>query len=438
MPRNRYLIALGLLLAAIVSISAGGFRALADFSLRDWQYGKTITLPDNLRQEGLVEINPDREVFAGSIYGLADLRVIADGNTETPYKLDVNRATSQRNSVQISISDKGYLPGQYNSFIADLGRTGVLHNEIEFQTLAANFRRTAIVETSNDRFTWAKITEQIVYDFTVKERNFTTRNTRIRYPDSTARYLRVKIIDDGTGSIEVGSATVFFVQETAAREVAWPATILDVSRDASQRTTLVRIDLGSPGVPSYRLAVSIPEVNFHRVVSLEASADRETWRNILGRSEIYAYDTPKFVGGSSEITYPETSLRYLRLIIYDEDSPPLTVKRADVWGLQPRLVFSANPERSYQLFYGNKEARQPSYDIEKVFPYLVTDELPKVTLGAQTANPGFVEKKPPLPPLSERLPWLLPAVIVVAVVMLAFLLYGIIRQVRKVLPPPPQ
>ena len=437
MPRNSYLVS-GLLLAAAVSISAGGLIALADFSLRDWRYAKTIALPSNFQQEGLVEINPDREVFAGSISGLSDLRVVADGNTETPYKLDVNRATSERTYIQVSISDKGYLPGQYNSFIADLGRAGILHNEMEFQTSASNFRRTAVVEASNDRFTWAKVAEQIVYDFTVKERSFTTRNTRVRYPENTARYLRIKIIDDGTGSLEVYNATVFFVKETLAREVAWPATILDVSRDASQRTTMVQIDLGSPGVPSYRLSVNIPEVNFHRAVSLEASADREIWRNILSRSEVYAYDTPKFVGSSSGITYPETSLRYLRLIIYDEDSPPLTVKRVDVWGLQPRLVFSANPEHSYQLYYGNTEARRPSYDIERVFPYLVTDELPKVTLGAQTANPGFVEKKPPLPPLSERLPWLLPAVIVVAVVLLAFLLYGIIRQVRKVLPPPPQ
>lgn len=426
------------LLAAVFIFSAGSHSVLADFALRDWQYVKPIIIPAELPKEGLVEITPDQEVFAGSVSGLADLRIVAEGNTEVPYKLDVSRATSQRTSFQVAVSDKGYIPSQYNSFIADLGRAGILHNEIEFQTSATNFRRTAIVEASNDRAMWAKLVEQTVYDFTVRERNFNTRNTRVRYPDSTARYLRVKIIDDGTGSIDISSVTAFFAKETTARETTWPATIIDVSRDTDKRTSLVQIDLGSPGIPTYRLNLKITDVNFHRGVTLEASADRETWRTILSRYEIYAYDTPKFVGGNSVLSYPETTFRYLRLTVYDEDNPPLNIQGVTVWGLQPRLVFSANTQQSYKLYYGNKEARQPSYDIERIFPYLVTDDLPKARLGPQAINPGFVEKKPPLPPLSERLPWLLPTVISVAVVLVALLLYGIIRQARKVLPPPPQ
>ena len=416
----------------------GSQGVLADFSLRDWQYAKPISLPDVLGQDSLVEITPDREVFAGSVPGLADLRIIADTGTEVPYKLEVSPATTQRTSFQVNISDKGYVPGQYTSFIADLGRSGILHNEIEFQTSSTNFRRTAIAETSNDRVTWARVTEQTVYDFTVRERNFTTRNTRVRYPESTVRYLRVRIADDGSGNIEISGATVFFVKETAAREGIWPATIVDVSRDTSQRTSLVLIDLGSPGLPTHRLAIKVNDVNFHRGVTLQASADRETWMTILSRSEIYAYDTPKFVGSSSVISYPETTLRYLRLIIHDEDNPPLNIQGVTVWGLQPRLVFSVKPGQSYQLYYGNREARRPSYDIERIFPYLVTDDLPESRLGPQALNKGFVEKKPPLPPLSERLPWLLPTVIGVAVVLVALLLLGIVRQARKVLPPPPQ
>ena len=86
----------------------------------------------------------------------------------------------------------------------------------------------------------------------------------------------------------------------------------------------------------------------------------------------------------------------------------------------------------YKLYYGNTEARQPSYDIERVFPYLVTEALPEVKLGDQSANPYFTEKKPPV---SERFPWLFPAVVAVAAIAVALLLFVIFRQVRKVLPP---
>ena len=68
----------------------------------------------------------------------------------------------------------------------------------------------------------------------------------------------------------------------------------------------------------------------------------------------------------------------------------------------------------------------------------MTEELPEAKLGPQATNPDFVEKKPPLPPVSERLPWLPPTVIAVAAILVALLLIGIFRQARKILPLPPQ
>lgn len=417
-------------LFALVSSSVA-----ADFSLRDWQYVKDIILPSDLQQESLVEFTPDGEVFAGATSGLADLRIIADEETEVPYKLEVSKAEQKRTSFSVSIRDKGYVPGLHNIFTADLGREGILHNEIKIQTSSSNFRRTASVETSNDGNTWMKVAEQTVYDFTVKERNFTTRNTQVRYPDSTARYLRVMIADEGEGSLEVTGATVFFVEETPAREVPWPVSNLDISRDTARQVTLVVVDLGTPGIPSYRLATAVSDVNFNREVTLEASTDRQQWRAILSRGSIYAYDTPKFVGKSLVVTYPETASRYLRLVIHDQDNPPLNVQGVEVWGFRRSVAFAANPQKSYKLYYGNMEAQRPSYDIERVFPYLETEKLPEITLGDQAANPHFVEKKPPV---SERFPWLFPTVIAVAVIIVALLLIGIIRQARKVLPPPGQ
>ena len=435
MLRNNRIPVASLFLTAAAFLALGSSSVAADFPLRDWRYVKAITLPADVQQEGLVEFVPDREVFASSASGLADLRIIADEDTEVPYKLEVSKAERQRTSFHAILRDKGYIPGHHTTFIADLGRAGILHNEIEFQTPSINFRRTAVVETSNDGTTWAKVAEQTVYDFTVKERKFTTRDTGVRYPDSTARYLRVKIIDEDESSLKIADATVFFVKETMAHEIPWPASIVGTSRDTDRGTTLVEVDFGTPGVPSYRLAVEVPEVNFHREVTLQTSADREVWSTILSQSEIYAYDTPKFVGKSLVITYPETTSRYLRLIIHDEDSPPLSIQGIDVWGLRRRLVFSADPQYSYQLYYGNAEARRPSYDIERVFPYLVTEDLPEAKLSPQATNPDFVEKKPPV---SERFPWLFPTVITVAAVLVAILLLGILRQVRKILPPPPQ
>jgi hypothetical protein len=416
---------------ALLALASSG--AAADFSQSDWRYVKAISLPAELREEGLVEIAPDREVYAGAAPGLADLRIISGENEEVPYKLEKSQAVSERTSFPVSLRDKGYVPGSYNIFTADLGREGILHNEIEIMTSSVNFRRSATVETSNDGTNWMRIAEQTIYDFTVRERGFTTRDTRVRYPESTARYIRVTIADDGEGPLEITGAAVFFVKETPAREVLWPSSILGITRDADQRNTNVEIDLGTPGLPSYRLAISVPDVNFYREVSVQTSSDRAQWYTILGQADIYAFDTPKFVGKNLVIVFPETTARYLRLVIHDEDSPPLTIEGVNVWGLRQRLVLAVDPQQSYRLYYGNAEARRPSYDIERVFPYLVTEKLPEAGLGPEKANPDFMEQRPPL---SERFPWLFPTVVAIAVIVVALLLVGILRQARKILPPP--
>ncbi|MSQ33971.1 MAG: hypothetical protein EXR60_06110 [Dehalococcoidia bacterium] len=118
----------------------------------------------------------------------------------------------------------------------------------------------------------------------------------------------------------------------------------------------------------------------------------------------------------------------------DEDSPPLQVQGVQVWGLQRRLVFAGTPGESYRLYYSSAEARRPSYDIERVFPYLATDALPLAGLGSEALNPSFVERKQPL---SERLPWLLPTAVAVAAIFVALLLLAVVRNAKKLLPPPP-
>lgn len=139
----------------------------ADFSQRDWPYVKDIVLPSGLQPESLVELVPDQEVFAGAADGLADLRIISDENVEMPYKLEISEAESQVTAFPVSLRDKGYVPGSYNLFTADLGQEGILHNEIEIDIVSSNFRRTATVESSNDGATWMIIATQTIYDFTV-------------------------------------------------------------------------------------------------------------------------------------------------------------------------------------------------------------------------------------------------------------------------------
>jgi len=207
------------------------------------------------------------------------------------------------------------------------------------------------------------------------------------------------------------------------------------SVDPTRRVSLIVVDLGVPGVPTSRLAVRNQQVNFYRAVSLEGSEDAQTWSPVQDAGALYSYDTPRFVGSQLSVSYPETTRRYLRLTVHNEDNPPLDIQDVEVYGFTRKLLFPAGPGGSYQLYYGNPRARAPTYDLERFLPYLETEGLPVAILEAQSDNPEF---QAPRPPLSERLPWLIPLVVGVAALAVGLLLLGVVRQARKLLPPPEQ
>ncbi|MDP3064335.1 MAG: hypothetical protein Q8O40_14160, partial [Chloroflexota bacterium] len=118
---------------------------------------------------------------------------------------------------------------------------------------------------------------------------------------------------------------------------------------------------------------------------------------------------------------------------FNEDNPTLPVDDVRAFGALRKLIFSASPGSTYHLYYGNSQARTPSYEMERIFPYLVTENLPQAQLGAHATNPSFAA---PVPPFTERYPWLLPTVVAVAALLIGLFLANLLRQIRKLLPPP--
>ncbi|MBI2165671.1 MAG: DUF3999 family protein [Chloroflexi bacterium] len=407
-------------------------RASADFSPRGWRYFKLVALPSGLTQEGLVEMVLDLEVFGGSAPGLADLRLISSEEEEVPYKLEIARGTQERAVISAFIQDRGYLPGQYSFLVADLGREGVLHNQIEISVATRDFLRKAVVETSSNNVNWTQVAEGQIFDVTLEGGTFRQIRTNVTYPETTARYVRVRIPEAEGGPLDVRGVAVAHVKEVPAVETLYPATVLEQGRDAQNKLSYLVLALRAKGIPTSCISLDISQVNFYRQVTIEASEDRKAWTRLGPGSPVYSFDTPKFVGKDLSVPYPETTWQYLRVNIHDQDNPPLNVARLEVNGVQRRLIFQARPGQGYKLYFGNSDASRPSYDIEKVLPYLLTGGLPQAQLGPRESNAAFVEK---LAPVSERFPWLLPLVVAGAAVALALLLLGVIRQARKALPP---
>lgn len=412
-------------------ISLAGI-ASADFIAADWRYEKEIAR--HVGGDPYVALLLDGGVFSHAAPGLRDLRILDDRSTETPYQLAVERAERTREAMPSRLFNVVALADE-TQFTLELLREGALHDAVTIATPSENFRREVIVEGSADGERWGTLSDDgFIYDVTVRRAgriDFRTQETTARYPQTTFRFLRVRILDRGEPPVTVSNASVFSFREEEAMRISYNLDALEQTEDAERRATVAAFDFGSEGLPTDEIVLQIPGENFNRDVSLEGSNDRERWTTLKTRDVLFRYKTPKFTGEKSSVAYPESAYRYLRLTIFNEDNPPLRVTGASASGILRRIVFPHDPARSYRLLYGNAEARYPQYDLARYFQYLELEDIPEVSLGPERPNPAFVEKIPPPPPVSERFPWLLPAALVSVVVVFGFLFVRTIRSLNR-------
>ena len=419
-------------IAVVAGLSAGSVL-YADFSLAQWEFLKPIELPSSYGKDQLVELPLDQEVYRETNTGETDLRVIAGRNREVPYQLVVQEKRSQRESVPVEIQDIGFVPGQYSSFVADLGKDGTRHNEVEIGLTGKNFRRIVTVETSLDGETWAVVQDNAeIYDFTSANEQFNARDTSAKYPESTARYLKVKVAEPDAQPLKIGGASVFLTEETPARETTYLPETVSSSENPETGATIHALDLASSGIPLSRLSFQADSVNLHRRAAVEGSVDGTNWV-LLAEGEVYSFDTPKFAGSRLELNFPEGRFSRYRLVVEDEDDSPLPLTGFTFQGVDRKLLFHPEPGIGHSLYYGNPMASAPSYDLERILPYLDTEDALLATLGSQQSNQAFSGLDVPL---TERLPWLLPTGVALAAMVVAALLYGVVRRAKTILPPP--
>ncbi len=421
---------LPLSIVILFSFFAAGVRA--DFDIARWQYEKAINAGPGLSASPYVELSFDNDVFAGSAAGLRDIRIIDSSGVETPYKLLIEQEASTRTFVPVQIINNSFVPGEYTLFIAYLGEGGVIHNQLKMLTPSVNFRQEVTIEGSNDQNQWFTLTDKgKIYDYSPPQFEFKKQDTAVTYPESTYKYLRVKIWNRGEERVVVTRAEAWRDTKIAAKEVRYPVSIIERGEDSERRTSFFIADLGSTGLPSNAFTLATTSQNFSREVALEGSNDKEKWNVVEFRDVIFSFVTPKFTGAKLTVNYSEAHYRYYRLTVFNKDDQPISIGAVEASGILRKAVFQFDSTKTYKIYYGNPDARYPQYDLDALFPYLDISYLPKTTLSAQTQNPLFKEILPPPPPVSERIPWLLPSVLSMVTLLLLGLITKLILQAKK-------
>lgn len=432
--------------AALVTIP---LCAAAAFAPNEWQWKKPIALPSGTVESGsYVKINIDQESGIYSNPGLSDLRVVRNSMSEVPFQLVTESTKEGKSFIGATIVDRATDDGDM-VLIVDVGQTGLRHNAIEVTASNSNYRRQASVYSSDVLLDWSdpkwgwinpssqngalvRSTDAFMYRFTDTELGFSAGSGTVFYPETGARFLRIVIHKENNKKELLAIANVRVYREVmpVAKEDEMTVGASFTENQEAQSTEIV-VDLGGGGLPTKAITLALrANENFNRRATIQGSADGVNW-HLLGQGYLFNIDTPLFRGTELTLRYPESSHRYLRAVVFNDDNQP--VRFADAVTLHSILrsvVFAVEEGNSYALYYGNKNANTPRYDLSRYFQYIESVAIPRASLGAQSANSAYAPLQPPKKPFADQYPELVNITLVVLVVLVTLIMFAYIKKLK--------
>jgi hypothetical protein len=399
----------------LVSLLSVTSLVRADLNPSQWEWRRPLAVTE---ANQVHSVTLDRAVYANSLPGLGDLRVVR-GGSEIPYVLDTASRSVDERELRPEILDRS------------VAREGLMltlalpraerHNRLRITTALKGFRIPVRIETSEDGRRWAAAREDgYIFDFSEGESG--ASSLMVEYPVSTRRYLRATFFG-WTGLDAVSSAWLTYCQE---RPAVWQTLAAAVpSRSEDGKATLLTFDLGA-AVPHSRLRIESSDAAFQRACQILTSANGKDWAYV---SAGVVYRFPDEAPAALE--FPERHDRYLRLRILNGDDRPIQVSRAEFQTLLRRVRFLADSTGEYALLCGNPKANAPSYDLSVILSRRAPAPDVALAAGAARRNPGY---KPPEKPWSERHPELLWTTLAIAVLSMGYVTVRFLQKVIQAQP----
>ena len=397
--------------------------AFAEFTKTEWQFSKPVEAATS--NDGYLRVSVDGEVYRHAQRSLADLRLVDDLGKEVPYSIYAQRETTTHESYEPKIFNRAVLPGAYSTLTLDLEQE-TESNTLVLRTSSRNFKRRVEISGSNDRKQWFVLkADGYIFDFSGDQK---IHLTTIKYPDSKYRYLRVKVWNGKEEPLTIEGASLSRVKITPARRAVRGVRLHSREEDAKLKAAICVLDLSYENLPADFLMIDTPEENFSRMVEIQGGNDLKTWESSQ-QGDLYRFRTDKYSVEKKTLRFQEMRCRYLKLLIYNHDDPPLKLASFEVQSVEEDLVCRAQPDRSYSLYYGNPQAHAPRYDFERLKNYLSLETIPRVGVGAETENGSF-RPSGPKRPWTERKPVLFWGVLVLMVFGLGTYIVRLMMKVK--------
>jgi len=366
---------------------------------------------------------PD-EVVSQTQPGLPDLRIYSN-EEEIPYALITDQellASARRERVQVL--NKGIDSAGNLSFEIEIPQNRWIH-QINFISPDKNFIYQVQVEGSRDEREWVNLlSDSTIFDLTKEQKS---RHMEVNLPKTNFRYLRATVFRGVKGTLNLEGIELAYVNPTlmvaGLKERPYEFR-LETSKDGMQECIF---DLYHSRLPSRELEIITGAENFNRMAEIYDSENNKDW-NFVTKGELYSYQLDKLAAKQLIIKF-KTNRRYLKLKIYHQDNPPLSIREIKIRGINPALVFAADPAKKYFLYWNSNQIKAPIYDIQKFKDNLDYSKMPRVSMGPEEENKAFQFKD--IRPWTERNSWLLQISLVAIAAVLLIVIFRSIRSISS-------
>jgi hypothetical protein len=431
------------------------------------QFYKEVDREESAEEE-ILAAKLDSDLYAGTQNEFSDLRVVDSSGNEIPYQLEKEVETrtkilhspcpsqveslveNEDNSIEIIVSRTEKAPA------ADgLALYSPLKDYERRVSIYGSNMGSSSNGVSNKDDSWQMLVDgDVLFDYS---RYMEVSNREVALPKNNYQRFRIVIeaVTDQKSSTLVELTRQFRGDEEAGRterttvrqralridrielwqnvthhwdnkETKTDYPILEFVPKENSDTKQTMITVHTQREPLTALTLETANSNFSRTVVVQVPVTRgivKEWVDI-GRSAISVVRFQGFEQEKLTIHFAEQRQAEYRIVISNEDSPALEITGVAAEGNIYRAIFFADPEETYRLYYNNKLAKKPSYDMAALAIAMGEGyQAVARSLGPQVKNPDF-GKNPGFQfsrILDNRL--FLAGVISLMVVFLTFLLF---------------
>lgn len=353
----------------------------------------------------------DETIWANARRDLGDVR-LDPGDHEVPYALEVERGSSQTQTVSVPVLQPGTLAGK-TQFFLDMSKLAQYdHVELQLKKQTSNLVVHVDVAGADDLHSnpWSHLAQSVIYDLAADNLG---SNTQVRLPLSAYHYLRV-MADSTLQPAFIAGAQGFMRQEEKAVWRTLPARM--ERKEDGPDTVLTFTPPKNAPIDRVELTIDAAQPNFRRPVEVFGSKDEPVASGEVSRVHMVR-DGRKIDFEQAAIALNGLAPESARMVIHNGDDRPLAIAQADLQQYERRIYFAvpAGAAAMPHVYYGDDKLEPPIYDYAKTFQK--DPQAVQISLGPQLANPAY-RGRPDDRPWSERHPVVLWIAIIAAVLVL--------------------